>query len=65
LIRISEEYIKKGYTSFSCFEIYEMLEVSMERTYVHSSTLDLKKLMNEELLKKTFYCEKEHPESNK
>lgn len=65
LISISDECIKKGHTSFSCYEIYELLEVALERSSIQTSVLDLKKLLNEEQLKLTFHCDKVHPETNK
>jgi hypothetical protein len=38
----------------------------MDRAYVQASALDLRKLMNEEHIKKTYHCEKhERTEYNK
>lgn len=32
----------------------------MDRAYVQSSVLDLRKLLNEEHIKKVYHCEKHH-----
>lgn len=59
LIKTCDEYIRKGHSAFSCIEIYELLEASMERAYVQAPALDLRKLLNEEQIKKVYHCHKQ------